>query len=100
MGVDRILLAGADTCTDVLGRELVNLRAQGIAIEDCHSFYERLVSKIAIADLSPDWLIRSKGFRRDPVIMFTKRVIDFSVALVGLIRNCAGYTFGGDSNKG
>jgi exopolysaccharide biosynthesis polyprenyl glycosylphosphotransferase len=44
-----------------------------------------LVSKIAIADLSPDWIVRCKGFRRDPLIMFTKRVIDIIVSAIGLL---------------
>jgi FlaA1/EpsC-like NDP-sugar epimerase len=50
--VNRILLAGVEGYHDALGRELVTLRARGVAMEDCHSFYERLVSKIAIADRS------------------------------------------------
>jgi sugar transferase (PEP-CTERM system associated) len=83
--VNRILLAGVEDCRDSLGRELVTLRARGVPIEDCHSFYERLVSKIAIADLSPEWIVRCKGFRRDRLIMFAKRVIDLFVSTTGLI---------------
>ena len=49
--VNRILLAGVEGYYDSLGPELVTLRTRGIAMEDCHSFYERLVSKIAIADI-------------------------------------------------
>jgi sugar transferase (PEP-CTERM system associated) len=82
--VNRILIAATEDCSDALGRELVSLRARGVAIEDCHSFYERLVSKIAIADLSPEWIVRSQGFRRDRLVMFTKRMIDMVVAVVGL----------------
>src|SRR4029453_16560044 len=83
--VNRILLAGVEDCSDVLGRELVTLRTRGVAMEDCHSFYERLVSKIAIADLSPEWIVRCKGFRRDRLIMLTKRVIDMVVSAIGLL---------------
>jgi sugar transferase (PEP-CTERM system associated) len=83
--VDRILLAGVEGYSETLGRELVALRTRGIAIEDCHSFYERLVSKIAIADLSPEWIVRSKGFRRDRLITLTKRVIDIVVSAIGLL---------------
>src|SRR4029453_14050236 len=82
---NRILLAGVEGCCDTLGQELVNLRSLGVAIEDCHSFYERLVSKIAIADLSPEWIVRCKGFRRDRLIMLTKRVIDMVVSAIGLL---------------
>jgi sugar transferase (PEP-CTERM system associated) len=83
--VNRILLAGVEGCCDTLGQELVNLRSRGVAMEDCHSFYERLVSKIAIADLSPEWIVRCKGFRRDWLIMFIKRMIDVAVSTVGLL---------------
>jgi sugar transferase (PEP-CTERM system associated) len=82
---NRILLTGVDSCSDGLGRELVKLRARGVAMEDCHTFYERLVSKIAIADLSPDWIVRCQGFRRDRLIMFTKRLIDIIVSAIGLL---------------
>jgi sugar transferase (PEP-CTERM system associated) len=84
-GVDRILLAGVESCDDSLVRELVALRTRGIPIEDCHSFYERLVSKIAIADLSPEWIVLSKGFRRDRIVLATKRVIDMVASSLGLI---------------
>jgi sugar transferase (PEP-CTERM system associated) len=83
--VNRILLAGVEGYCDTLGQELVNLRSRGVAMEDCHSFYERLVSKIAIADLSPEWIVRCKGFRRDWLIMCTKRMIDVAVSTVGLL---------------
>src|SRR5215475_6813031 len=83
--INRILLAGVEGYDNILGRDLVTLRTRGIAIEDCHSFYERLVSKIAIADLSPEWIVRCKGFRRDRLIMLTKRVIDLVVSAVGLL---------------
>jgi len=83
--VNRILLAGVEDCRNDLGQELVALRARGVPIEDCHSFYERLVSKIAIADLSPEWIVRCKGFRRNRLVMFTKRVIDVLVSATGLL---------------
>lgn len=82
---DRILLASTEGYEDSLGRELIELRTRGIVIEDCHSFYERLMSKIAIADLSAEWLVRSKGFRRDPFVMFSKRAIDVGVSILGLM---------------
>jgi sugar transferase (PEP-CTERM system associated) len=84
-GVDRILLAGVESCDDSLVRELVALRTRGIPIEDCHTFYERLVSKIAIADLSPEWIVLSKGFRRDRIVLAAKRAIDVVASSLGLI---------------
>jgi len=63
----------------------VSVRAMGVPIEDCHSFYERLTSKIAIADLPPEWIALSKGFRRDRIILAAKRIIDVLVSFVGLV---------------
>lgn len=84
-GISRILLAGAEGCPDAFVRDLVTLRAKGIPIEDCHSFYERLVSKIPITDLSPEWIVLSKGFHRDRLVMMTKRILDQIVSLAGLV---------------
>jgi sugar transferase (PEP-CTERM system associated) len=83
--VNRILLAGADLSPHEYLKELVSVRAMGVPIEDCHSFYERLTSKIAITDLPPEWIALSKGFRRDRLLLATKRVIDIVVSLIGLV---------------
>jgi exopolysaccharide biosynthesis polyprenyl glycosylphosphotransferase len=83
-GVNRILLAGGEAWGEYAGEELVKLRLKGVTVEDCHSFYERLVSKIAIVDLTPEWIVLAKGFRRDRVILFAKRFIDLSVSSIGL----------------
>ncbi|MGE5304035.1 MAG: TIGR03013 family XrtA/PEP-CTERM system glycosyltransferase [Alphaproteobacteria bacterium] len=84
-GISRILLAGAEGCPDAVVRDLVTLRAKGMPIEDCHSFYERLVSKIPITDLTPEWIVLCKGFRRDRLVMVTKRILDQVASLVGLV---------------
>jgi sugar transferase (PEP-CTERM system associated) len=84
-GIDRILLAGADFGPQSYFKDLVSVRAMGVPIEDCHSFYERLTSKIAITDLPPEWIALSKGFRRDRLILAAKRIIDVVVSFLGLI---------------
>jgi len=84
-GVNRILLAGGEAWGDYAAEELVKLRLKGVTVEDCHSFYERLVSKIAIVDLSPEWIVLAKGFRRDRLILIAKRVIDIVVSGIGLL---------------
>jgi exopolysaccharide biosynthesis polyprenyl glycosylphosphotransferase len=57
----------------------------GVPVEDCHSFYERLSSKISVVDLPPEWIALSRGFRRDRFILAVKRIIDVIVAFVGLV---------------
>jgi sugar transferase (PEP-CTERM system associated) len=84
-GANRILLAGADFSPQSYFKELVSVRAMGVPIEDCHSFYERLTSKIAITDLPPEWIALSKGFRRDRLILACKRTIDVVVSFCGLV---------------
>ena len=84
-GVNRILLASTNNCPETLFNELVSVRAMGVPIEDCHSFYERLASKIAVVDLPPEWIALSGGFRRGRVILTAKRVIDVIVSFWGLI---------------
>jgi sugar transferase (PEP-CTERM system associated) len=83
--VNRILLGGAGHFPPSYNKELVAVRAMGVPIEDCHSFYERLASKIAITDLPPEWIALSEGFRRDRLILAAKRVIDVLVSFFGLI---------------
>lgn len=84
-GVNRVLLAESRGWPDHLAERLLTLRTRGIPVEDCHSFYERLVSKIAVRDLSTDWILRSGGFRREPLVLLTKRALDIAVSCIGLI---------------
>jgi len=84
-GVGRILLAGADPCHQSYFQDLVVIKAMGIPVEDCHSFYERLASKIAVTDLPPEWIALSAGFRRDRFILAVKRTIDIFASFLGLL---------------
>jgi sugar transferase (PEP-CTERM system associated) len=84
-GVNRVLLAESSAWPDHLAEGLLALRTRGIPVEDCHTFYERLVSKIAIRDLSTDWIVRSGGFRREPLVLLIKRILDIVASSIGLI---------------
>ncbi len=84
-GVNRILIAGPDRGQRFPANDLVMLRLKGIPIEDCHTFYERLMSKIPVIDLRPSWLVLSQGFHRTPWILFSKRLIDLVASIVGLV---------------
>jgi hypothetical protein len=83
--VNRILLARGGYFPPSYSKDLVAVRTMGVPIEDCHSFYERLASKIAISDLPPEWIALSKGFHRDRLILAAKRVIDVSVSFLGWV---------------
>ncbi len=81
--VSRILVSAGNG--NFPGQDLVTLRLKGMPIEDCHTFYERLMSKISITDLYPEWIARSDGFRRSPWRVFVKRAIDIVVSMLGLV---------------
>jgi sugar transferase (PEP-CTERM system associated) len=83
--INRILLAGNEPRKKEFAHELLLLRTRGLPVEDCHSFYERLVSKIAVGGLAPEWFMRSEGFRRDWVVVFAKRFVDLVAASLGLL---------------
>jgi len=84
-GISRILIAGPERGQRFPAHDLVTLRLSGIPIEDCHTFYERLMSKIFITDLRPSWILLSNGFQRTAWIMFTKRALDIVVSSLGLL---------------
>jgi sugar transferase (PEP-CTERM system associated) len=84
-GVSRILIAGPERGQRFPAHDLVTLRLNGVPVEDCHTFYERLMSKISIADLRPSWILLSNGFRRTTSIIFTKRALDIVVSTLGLL---------------
>ena len=81
--VSRILVAEGDG--NFPGQDLIALRLKGIPIEDCHTFYERLMSKISITDLHPGWIARSTGFHRSRFRLAMKRLVDILVSAFGLV---------------
>ena len=84
-GVNQILVDPHESCADLLAQELITLRLQGIPIEECHTFYEQLTSRIPVSDLPPSWIALSKGFRRHSWVQLTKRAMDIVVSALGLI---------------
>jgi sugar transferase (PEP-CTERM system associated) len=84
-GVSRILIAGPERGERFPAQDLLALRLSGIPIEECHTFYERLMSKIFITDLRPSWILLSNGFQRTTWIMLIKRGLDIVVSSLGLL---------------
>jgi len=83
--VNQILVDRQESCADLLAQELITLRLKGIPIEECHTFYEQVTSRIPVSDLPPSWIALSKGFRRNSWIRLTKRLIDIVASAVGLV---------------
>ncbi len=84
-GVNRILVEAPERCSDFPAQELLTLRLKGIPIEECHTFYERLTSRIPVSDLRQSWIVLSKGFSSSRWILVSKRLIDISASVLGLL---------------
>jgi sugar transferase (PEP-CTERM system associated) len=83
--VDRVVLSLSERRGRTPVRELLNLKFQGIRVEDAHTVWERVSGRIHLERLSPSWLILSEGFRKSPLLLAAKRSIDFAVACVGIL---------------
>lgn len=64
---------------------LLDLKGSGVDILDGHHLYEEESGRIPIDELKPSAIIFSTGFRRGFAVTLTKRLIDVSVALIGLL---------------
>jgi sugar transferase (PEP-CTERM system associated) len=78
--VKRILVASGDLRDELPVQELLRCKAEGYEVIDGHTFYERLLGRIFVADLSPQWLIFSDGFMRSARTRTVKRVLDLVTA--------------------
>lgn len=79
--IDRVVLSLSERRGRTPVRQLLELKFVGVGIEDAHSFNERITGRILLEDLSPSWLIFSKGFRKSVVLMAAKRVMDIILSL-------------------
>jgi len=54
-------------------------------VEDAHSLFEKLKGGVMLERLSPSWLVLSEGFRKDVLLMFTKRTLDVVISALALV---------------
>jgi sugar transferase (PEP-CTERM system associated) len=64
---------------------VLSCKLSGIEVIDAPSFYEKMTGKLLLEYINPSWLIFSHGFRITNLSRLAKRIMDFSIALVGLI---------------
>jgi sugar transferase (PEP-CTERM system associated) len=81
----RILVADLGDALPV--DDLLRCKTEGYEVEDGHTFCERLLGRIFIADLSPQWLIFSDGFVRPARARAVKRATDIVAAVLFLLVN-------------
>lgn len=80
--VDRVIVALHDRRSAMPVKELLDLRLNGVVVEEATTLVESLSGKIEIDELRPSWLIFGDGFRLQPKHLFTRRVVSTLASLV------------------
>jgi len=83
--VAAVVVSLADARGKLPMEKLLEMKLDGVSFEHLASVYEKYTGKIALENLRPSWLIFSEGFRRSRVHETGKRLMDVSMAAVGLL---------------
>jgi sugar transferase (PEP-CTERM system associated) len=83
--IDRIVVALDERRGKFPEAELLACKMSGISVEEGIEFYEHLTGRVQVESLRPSFLIFSGGFIKSKLTMWTKRVIEFALSLLGLV---------------
>jgi sugar transferase (PEP-CTERM system associated) len=83
--VKRIMVAIKDRRGSMPMQDLLDLRLQGLSVEDGGKLLERISGKIEVDQLYPSWLIFSEGFRLRPSVLVMQRSIGIVVSIILLL---------------
>jgi len=86
--VDRVIVAVSDRRNTLPVRELLDLRLDGIQVEDASSLLEKMSGRIEVDNLHPSTLIYADGFRLGSGFLLARRVVSFLIAAVALAICC------------
>jgi sugar transferase (PEP-CTERM system associated) len=78
---DRVIVALTDRRSKMPVQELLELRMQGLKVEDGTAILERLSGQIEIEELHPSWLIFNDGFRLAARHWFLRTAVSGFLAL-------------------
>jgi sugar transferase (PEP-CTERM system associated) len=84
-GVNRVIVAMPDRRRTLPVQELLELRLNGVKVEEATSWLERISGRIEVEQLYPSWLIFAEGFRFSGFFRLVRRSLNFSLALIGLV---------------
>ena len=84
-GVHRVIVAMEDRRGTLPVEELLDLRVTGLRVEEATSWLEKISGKIEVEQLYPSWLVFAEGFRFSTFFRLVRRLLNFSVALLGLL---------------
>ena len=83
--VHRVIVAMPDRRGTIPMQELLELRMEGIKIEEATTWLEKMSGKIEVENLNHSWLIFGDGFRRSTIFIAVRRVLSIFISLVGLM---------------
>jgi sugar transferase (PEP-CTERM system associated) len=83
--VHRVIVAMPDRRGTLPVEELLDLRLKGVRVEEATNWLEKMSGRIEVEELYPSWFIYAEGFRFRPFFRTVRRMLNFSVALVGLV---------------
>ncbi|HEX8811531.1 MAG TPA: hypothetical protein VF742_06025, partial [Terracidiphilus sp.] len=84
-GVHRVIVAMEDRRGALPMEELLQLRLDGVKVEEATSWLEKIYGRIEVENLNPSGIIFAEGFRFSSFFRLVRRVLNFSVALIGLV---------------
>jgi len=73
--IHRVIVAMGDRRGTLPVMEVLQLRLNGIKIEEATSWLEKISGKIEVDNLYPSWLIFADGFRFSPGFMLLRRIL-------------------------
>jgi sugar transferase (PEP-CTERM system associated) len=80
-----VLVAYPDRRGTLPVEQLLEVKFRGVEVEEGVAFYERENGKIFVPELKPSHLIFAEGFARRPTARRLKRMLDVTVAGLGLV---------------
>ena len=83
--VHRVIVAMPDRRGTIPMQELLQLRMQGVKIEEATTWLEKISGKIEVENLYPSWLVFGQGFRRSATFILVRRAVSIVISLIGLI---------------
>jgi sugar transferase (PEP-CTERM system associated) len=78
--IDEVVVAMDDRRRAFPLRDLLECRLAGIEVTELLTFLERETGRVRIDALNPSWMIFGEGFRRDPVRLFSSRMLDLAAS--------------------
>jgi len=83
-GLERVIVAMEDRRGLMPVRELLNLRFNGVIVEDANNVIERILGRLPLDGLNPSTLIFSDGFRSKSSQQILRRLVSILVSLTAL----------------